>query len=144
MWRSKAFDQLTAGELHAIYALRTAVFVVEQACAYQEVDEADLVAHHLWWEEDGHILAYCRLIPAGDQIKLGRVVVASDRRGTGLARNLVAKALQMRDQLFPNQPIFAQAQAHLTDFYANFGFTATSATYLEDGIPHVDMIKEAP
>lgn len=144
MWRSKAFDQLTAGELHAIYALRTAVFVVEQACAYQEVDEADLVAHHLWWEEDGQILAYCRLIPAGDQIKLGRVVVASDRRGTGLARNLVAKALQMQDQLFPNQPIFAQAQSHLTDFYASFGFTAISATYLEDGIPHVDMIKEVP
>lgn len=138
----KTFDQLTTRELHKIYQLRSAVFIVEQACAYQDIDDQDLIAYHLFLEEEGQLLAYCRLIPTTDLVKLGRVVVAKTARGQGLGRLLVKEALTACASLFPKTPIYAQAQAHLKTFYQSLGFRTTSEVYLEDGIPHIDMIRK--
>lgn len=140
-WQLKTFDELTARELHAIYKVRTDIFVVEQNCPYPEVDDLDLLALHLFLEKGGAIIAYCRLIETDGQIKLSRVLVVAETRQTGLGRQLVRKPLEISALLFPEKPIYVQAQAHLKDFYASFGFEAISEKYLEDGILHLDMLR---
>ncbi|ABR74425.1 GNAT family N-acetyltransferase [Actinobacillus succinogenes] len=140
MWQAKTLQYLTALELWKIYRLRVSVFVVEQNCPYQEVDELDKSAVHFWREIDGEIRAYCRIIDAADSVKIGRVIVAKPARGTGLGRELMANAIALGKNRFPNKPIYVQAQAYLQQFYTSFGFKAISGEYLEDGIPHLDMI----
>lgn len=144
MWQTQAFSALTTRQLYEIYRLRVAVFVVEQTCPYQEVDEADVASLHISKWQGDQLLAYCRLIPWSDGVHLGRVVVQPDARGAGLGRELVSQALATAQQHFPNQPLHAQAQAHLESFYASFGFCPISEVYLEDGIPHLDMRLERP
>ena len=134
-YQVKTFDELTTRQLHAIYRVRTAVFVVEQNCPYQEVDGKDLAALHIFAEQDGEIAAYC--------LHLGRVLVARPYRAQKPGRELVAFALECATRRFPGQNLHAQAQSHLQKFYASFGFRAVSDSYLEDGIPHTDMTKEA-
>lgn len=138
----KTFEELTTRKLHQIYQLRSAVFVVEQACAYQDIDDHDLTALHLMFTESQQLLAYCRLIPTTELVKLGRVVVAQTVRGQGLGRQLVEEALTACASHYPKTPIYAQAQAHLDAFYQSLGFEAISDAYLEDGIPHIDMIRK--
>jgi ElaA protein len=139
-WHDRAFGELTARELHAIYALRVRVFVVEQACAYQEVDELDLQARHVWAEADGRIAAYLRIIPAGakyDEVCIGRVVTAPEARGTGLARELMRRALALTG----GAPLRLAAQAYLERFYVELGFVRASDVFDEDGILHVEMTR---
>ncbi|EXI63245.1 GCN5 family N-acetyltransferase [Mannheimia granulomatis] len=142
-WHAKGFDELTTHELFAIYKLRTAVFVVEQNCPYQEVDDKDLQAVHFFAKNTNNLTAYCRLIPSDDGVHLGRVLVAKEARGSGLARELVQKAMDYSREHFPAQPIHAQAQSYLQGFYESFGFKAVSDVYLEDGIAHLDMVYSA-
>ncbi|QLB19531.1 GNAT family N-acetyltransferase [Mannheimia granulomatis] len=142
LWHTKGFDELTTLELFDIYKLRTAVFVVEQNCPYQEVDDKDLQAVHFFAKNANNLTAYCRLIPSDDGVHLGRVLVAKEARGSGLARELVQKAMDYSREHFPAQPIHAQAQSYLQGFYDSFGFKAVSDMYLEDGIPHLDMVWE--
>ncbi|MDT6981306.1 GNAT family N-acetyltransferase [Levilactobacillus zymae] len=142
-YQAKSFAQLTTQELWAIYQLRTAVFVVEQACAYQEVDALDQTAVHLMGvAPDGQLQAYARLIPrAANHVQIGRVVVATTARGRGTGRELVTQALQTIRQQWPAvQQIDIEAQAYLQKFYASFGFQPVSDVYLDTGIPHLDMI----
>ena len=141
-WHAKRFNELSTQELFEIYHARTAVFVVEQNCAYQEVDHKDLQAVHLFAKNATNLTAYCRLIPADDGVHIGRVLVAKGNRGSGLARELVQKAMDYCGEHFPTQPIHAQAQSYLQAFCESFGFKAVSAVYLEDGIPHLDMVLE--
>jgi ElaA protein len=143
-WCARAFLELTVAELYAIYALRVRVFVVEQACAYQEVDELDPLARHLWAaaEPDGRILAYLRIIPAGakyPELCIGRVATAPEARGTGLGRELVQRALA----LIGDAPLRIGAQAYLERFWSDFGFVRVSDVYDEDGIPHIEMTRAA-
>lgn len=140
MWKCKAFNDLTTNELFDIYKLRTAVFVVEQNCPYQEVDDDDLESLHLFQYKGQQLIAYCRLIPLQESLKLGRVLVQPDFRGQQIGRALVKQAIQTAYDIFQYQPIHIQAQAHLEHFYASFGFIPTSSVYLEDNIPHLDMI----
>ena len=140
MWVIKAFEELTARELHLIYRERTAVFVVEQNCPYQEVDDTDLVSIHLWKQAEGNLLAYARLIPAADHLRIGRVLVPQGERTHGYGQELMRVVLGYAKTHFPGLPIHAQAQAYLQDFYASFGFRPVSEVYPEDGIPHIDMI----
>ena len=140
-WQAKNFGNLSARELFEIYKLRTAVFVVEQNCPYQEVDDKDLQAVHLFAKNAKNLTAYCRLIPADDGVHIGRVLVVKEARGSGLARELVQNVLDYCRINFPNQPIHAQAQSYLQHFYESFGFQAMSGEYLEDDIPHLDMVK---
>ncbi|PVX32990.1 ElaA protein [Pasteurella langaaensis DSM 22999] len=139
MWQTKTFENLTALELWKIYQIRVAVFVVEQNCPYQEVDELDKSAQHFWLESKGEIQAYCRIINTESAVKIGRVLVLQSARGKGLARELMTKAIELAKQQYPNKSLFVQAQAYLQDFYASLGFKPVSDVYLEDGIPHLDM-----
>ena len=139
----KPFAELTTTELHAIYTARVAVFVVEQTCPYQEVDAQDLTALHIFAEQHGKIITYCRLIPHGDSVHLGRVLVLPEHRAEKLGRKIVAFAVDYAREHFPQCSVYAQAQTYLHDFYASFGFIAQSESYLEDNIPHIDMLLPA-
>ncbi|HEY3808253.1 MAG TPA: GNAT family N-acetyltransferase [Kofleriaceae bacterium] len=140
-WHDKSFDELTAFELYSIVALRERVFVVEQRCAYLDADGYDLRARHLWAADGEAIVAYLRVIPAGEKFSeasIGRVVVDERARGTGVGRALMRRGIAMVDG-----PIRIGAQAHLQAFYIELGFETVSAPYDEDGIPHVDMLRRA-
>lgn len=142
-WMLKKYNDLTIDELYNILKERVAVFVLEQKCLYPEIDGKDKTAYHLFKEKNGEIIAYLRILPKGsvfNEVALGRVLVHKDHRGDGIARDLLDKAIHfVYDELNENR-IRIQAQEYLLKFYASFGFTAISDTYLEDGIPHVDMI----
>ena len=139
----KSTDELTPQELLTILQARTAVFVVEQACPYQEVDEADRHALHVWLEENGELKAYTRILAEGDEIHFGRVLVAKKFRGQKLGREIVATTLKEIEKRYPERPVRISAQAYLIDFYRSFGFKKNSEIYLEDGIPHVEMFLQA-
>lgn len=136
----KTTDELTTQELLTILQARTAVFVVEQECPYQEVDEADRQAIHVWLEEAGKLKAYTRILEEADGIHFGRVLVAKEFRGQQLGKAIVAKTLAEIAKRYPERIVIISAQAYLVSFYSSFGFVETSEVYLEDGIPHVDML----
>ena len=147
-WRCARFEDLTAREFHDILQARAAVFVVEQACAFQDVDGADPPSWHLFLRESarGDIAAYCRIIPPGvkfAEASIGRVLTTDAARGTGLGRALMLEALRRSDALWPGQPVRIGAQQRLERFYQSLGFVTASAPYDEDGIPHVEMVREA-
>lgn len=138
----KNFAELSSRELFQIYQLRVAVFVVEQDCAYREVDDLDLTAQHLLrYDEAGNLIAYARLMDEGQQVRIGRVVVAQSARKHGAGRDLVATAIDVAQATYPAaEQIVIQAQAYLQKFYASFGFQPVSDVYLDTGIPHLDMV----
>ncbi len=147
-WRCAAFPSLSLAELHDIYAARQAVFVVEQQCAYLDVDGLDNQAWHLaaWTPQEPLPLAYARLFPPGvkyAEASVGRVLTTPPARGRGWGRALVARAVQECDRLFACPALRISAQAHLAPFYADFGFQAVGKPYLEDNIPHVEMLRPA-
>ncbi|WP_199774914.1 GNAT family N-acetyltransferase [Lactobacillus sp. CBA3605] len=136
------FDELTPRQLNAIYQLRVAIFVVEQACPYQDVDDLDLTAVHLLGTTPAGLQAYARLmVEPQQQARIGRVVVRATARGAGQGQALLRQAIATIQQLWPQtQQINIQAQHYLDRFYRSFGFVPVSEVYLEDGIPHQDMI----
>lgn len=137
---AKHFSQLTTRELFEIYKLRVSVFVVEQKCAYQEVDDIDSQAYHLWFEDDEGIQAYLRLIPAGvarQEISLGRVIAV--KRRCGLGTKIVAQGIRMAEEKLQAKEIVIEAQTYVRKLYESLGFVAESEEFLEDGIPHVRM-----
>ncbi|MGL9727433.1 GNAT family N-acetyltransferase [Enterococcus sp. DIV0756] len=136
----KTTDELTPQELITILQARTAVFVVEQNCPYQEVDEADRSALHVCIEEKGKLQAYARILAAEETIHFGRVLVVKEYRGQQLGRKIVSETLKEIDARYPNRLVVISAQAHLADFYQSFGFEKNSEIYLEDEIPHIEMI----
>ncbi|MEU4556814.1 GNAT family N-acetyltransferase [Actinoplanes sp. NPDC023936] len=139
--RVASFRDLDTTTLYAILRLRVDVFVVEQECAYPELDGRDTEpgTRHLWFERDGAVRAYLRVLRDPDAERIGRVVTAKEARGTGLAGRLLTEALTV----IGNRPAVLHAQAHLADYYARFGFARTGPEYLEDGIPHIPMAKPA-
>ena len=143
-WRFAAFEELTPRELHDLLRLRAEVFVVEQACAFQDVDGADPAAWHLLGARGTDLVAYSRLIPAGikfAEASIGRVVTAPALRGTGFGRELMRESLARADKLWPGQPIRIGAQHRLERFYNEYGFVKASEPYDEDGILHIEMVK---
>ena len=143
-WRFAAFGELTPREVHDLLRLRAEVFVVEQACAFQDVDGADLAAWHLLGSRGGELVAYSRLIPAGvkfAEASIGRVVTSPALRGTGFGRELMRESLARADKLWPGQPIRIGAQHRLERFYNEYGFVKASEPYDEDGILHIEMVK---
>ena len=137
---AKNLMNFNVNELFLIYKERVAVFVVEQECPYQEVDDSDLIATHLFKTENNKLTSYCRIIPEKDGVHLGRVLVVKDERKSGAGRELVSEALKVIKEKWKDIPVHAQAQAYLEKFYRSFGFKAVSDVYLEDNIPHLDMI----
>lgn len=144
-WKLKKFADLTVLEFHNILKLRTDIFVVEQDCPYPEVDGKDLKSLHLMYQEGDEVVAYARLLPPGvsyGDASIGRVVVAASHRGTGLGHELLKQAVKETLAAY-HQAIRISAQAHLEKYYAAAGFVKVSGEYLEDNIPHVEMLLEA-
>lgn len=142
--RIKHFDELTAVEFLEIAKLRVAVFVVEQHCPYQEIDDTDREAWHVWLTDDaGKIAAYGRVYVDDDNSHLGRVLVRQDQRKHHLGDRLLQELLQIAAAKFPRRPVTIGAQAHLQNFYGKAGFRPVSEIYLEDDIPHVKMLRPA-
>lgn len=142
-WNLKKFDELTNIELYNLLKERTLVFVVEQNCPYPEVDGKDPFSYHLFKENNGEIIAYLRIVPAGvsyQEISIGRVFVKKEYRGQGIAEELLKKGLDFIQNELKEQTVKIQAQDYLRKFYSSFGFQTISETYLEDSIPHIDMV----
>lgn len=149
VWRCLPLDALRPRTLYALLQLRSAVFVVEQTCAFQDLDGADPACMHLLGERLSpgcapELLAYTRLVPAGlkyAEASIGRVVTAPATRGTGLGHALMAESVRCLHSLWGVQPIRIGAQAHLQSFYRQHGFEAVGALYDEDGIAHTEMLR---
>ena len=143
-WTVRAFDELRLHDLYDVLRLRTDVFVVEQQCAYAEVDGMDIDAYHvLGRNADGTLIAYARILPPGGDgmPHIGRVVVHADHRGCGHAHALMQRCILAAGELHGAVGTALSAQAHLHDWYASLGYVAISDTYPLDGIPHVDMVR---
>ena len=143
----KFFDALTIHELYEIMVLRQTVFAVEQNCPYLDADGKDLKCWHLMGRnEPGKLLTYARLLPEGlsysGYASIGRVASSPEARGIGAGRQLMQAAMAEMAVLFPNQPIRIGAQQYLIRFYESFGFQVDGSMYLEDGIPHIEMVKD--
>nr|WP_315427230.1 GNAT family N-acetyltransferase [uncultured Albidiferax sp.] len=137
-------DDLSAVEFHAAMVQRVAVFVVEQNCVYQEADALDLVAWHLLAWSGDRLAAYLRVADPGTNYpepSLGRVLTAPAFRGQGLGQLLLTEALARCAATWPGQPNRISAQHYLLKFYQSFGFVPVSEVYLEDGIPHLEMLR---
>jgi len=139
----KSFDSLDTSELYAMLRLRSAIFVVEQDCVYQDIDNLDQRAMHLLGTKDGTLLGYTRIFRPGelfDRAAIGRVVVDSDHRGKSYGKRIMEASLAWIREAFPTAGIEISAQAHLISFYSDLGFEPVGEGYLEDGIPHIRML----
>lgn len=137
----KHFDELTTDELFSIYKLRVAVFVVEQNCPYQDIDEADKSAYHVYLKDEDGIAAYMRVLPRGvkfDEVSLGRVI--SVKRRCGLGSRLLDIGKRVAKEKFDADTIYVEAQTYAKPFYEKAGFVQSSDEFIEDGIPHIGMI----
>ncbi len=141
----KSFEQLNKAEFYEIIQLRIAVFIIEQNCPYQDLDGDDDQCLHMWVEEEGEIASYLRINPAGCRFaepSLGHIVTKMAYRNKGLAEIVINKAIEVLCEDQP-QPIRISAQSHLEKYYKKFGFIKASEEYLEDNIPHIEMLRDA-
>ncbi len=144
-FKLQSFHELSNHDLYQILQLRSAVFVLEQNCAYQDLDDLDQQALHLYKKIDNYeIIAYTRIL-SPDQCNenhssIGRVVVKQEQRQHKYGYALMQAAIQATLKHFPKHPIKISAQSYLTHFYQNLGFINTGHFYLEDQIPHQEMI----
>ena len=147
-WQVKTFKELNIDELYEILKLRIDVFVVEQTCFYPDLDDIDRHKEtiHLFCYTEDKIAGYLRILAKGqsydEYIAIGRVIIAVHARGTGLGHQLMAEALTLCKQNFPEQKVKISAQEHLEGFYNRHGFERVSDMYLEDNIPHIAMLKK--
>ena len=146
-WHWSRFQALSLDDLYDALALRSAVFSVEQVCAYLDPDGVDRSSNHLLGRDGVGVLQAClRVVDPGVKYAepaIGRVVTSPAVRGTGLGRQLFAEGLSRCTAAWPGQGIRISAQAHLDRFYASFGFEPVGAIYLEDNIPHLEMLRPA-
>lgn len=143
-WHVKKFGELSVEELYQVLRLRSEVFVVEQDCPYQDLDNADQQALHLLGLTTEGLAAYTRLFAPGvksDMASIGRVVTAAFARGTGLGRQLMKRSIAEVEAQWGKVPVRISAQQYLQKFYESLGFVQKSDIYLEDNIPHIEMVK---
>ncbi|MFH6966051.1 GNAT family N-acetyltransferase [Flavobacterium sp. FlaQc-28] len=144
-WKIKPFEALNVNELYDLLKLRSEIFVVEQNCVYLDLDGKDKKALHLIGEYDNKIVAYVRLFDAGisfDNASIGRVVVDADYRDRKWGHDLMREAISAIKSNFNKEKITIGAQLYLKKFYESHGFVQSSEMYLEDDIPHIEMIRE--
>ena len=143
-WICKHHSDLGKEQLYAILRLRTEVFVVEQKCAYQEVDDQDLsgdTCHLMGWQDD-ELKAYLRLLDPdsqGGDVVIGRVFTAPSARGQGLGHELIKEALEQAEKNWPGVPVYLSVQVNLQAYYAGHGFVVVGEEYLEHDAPHIGM-----
>lgn len=142
-FRFKHFDQLTIEELYDLLQLRSEVFVVEQNCVYQDIDDKDRHGFHLLGFIENQLVACARILPKGisdkDYSSIGRVCTKLSHRQLGLGKKLMQQAILHSHERYPNTKIKISAQSYLLKFYSELGFEAIGEEYLEDGIPHRSM-----
>ncbi|MCF8713577.1 GNAT family N-acetyltransferase [Joostella atrarenae] len=140
----RLFSELTADQLYEILQLRSEVFVVEQDCVYQDIDYKDQKALHILGKKEGKLVAYTRIFNSGayfDKPSIGRVVVRNSERKYGYGHDIMKASVTAIYDNYGKQDIEISAQCYLKKFYNSHGFTQTGEEYLEDGIPHIRMIK---
>ena len=142
-WKIKKFSELNVEEVYEILKLRNEVFVVEQQCIYQDCDGKDERSYHLFGKDNGKIVAYLRILEKGisyNEISIGRVLTNQENRGKGLAKQMMVKAIEFIENNLNERIIRISAQEYLLNFYSSLRFVKVSDVYLEDDIPHVEMI----
>ena len=142
-WQSLGFDALGSHQLYRILHLRQQVFIVEQDCIYQDLDNLDQRSLHLCANRGEDLLAYLRCLPPGlsyNESSMGRIVTSSGARGLKLGRELVRRGIALNLSTWPNSDILIGAQAQLEKFYREFGFETVTEPYDEDGIAHIKML----
>ncbi|RZP04880.1 MAG: GNAT family N-acetyltransferase [Flavobacteriales bacterium] len=141
----KFFSELTNQELYEILQLRSEVFVVEQNCIYQDIDGKDEKAIHVFGIVKNKIIAYTRCFQPGEYFKeasIGRVVVKKKDRKLKRGHQIMIYSIELIEKNYHTKTILISAQSHLKKFYNNLGFYSVGIEYLEDGIPHIEMIKK--
>ncbi len=142
-WKGLTFEELTTTDLYQLLQLRSEVFVVEQDCVYQDIDGLDQQAIHVLGFKDQEMLAYARVFKPGIYFKeasIGRVIVKGNSRGQDIGHLLMKKCIHLIQQNFETASIRISAQQYLIKFYEYHGFTSVGEGYLEDGIPHINMV----
>ena len=132
--QAASFYELSVDRLYDILRVRVEVFVVEQECAYSEIDNLDAQATHFWIDDATGIATYLRLIREENCCRIGRVVTRADVRSKGLSKELIEHVMRISEG-----PWVLSAQSYLRDWYINLGFSQTGPEFLEDGIPHIPM-----
>ena len=138
----KTFSELSTHELYNILRLRSEVFVVEQDCVYQDMDNKDQKAIHLLYKQEEEIIGYTRIFKSGDYYEnpsIGRVVVVNNKRGNELGKKIMLESINFIKENFVGKKIELSAQKYLDKFYKDLGFDVEGEEYLEDGIPHQRM-----
>ncbi len=142
-WEIKGFDELTNNEMYEILKLRSEVFVIEQKCIYEDCDGKDKKSYHLFAKENGEILVYLRILEKGvsyNEISIGRVLSNKKHRGKGFGKEMMIRALDFIENNLNEKSVRISAQEYLLKFYSSFGFVKVSEGYLEDDIPHIEML----
>jgi ElaA protein len=145
-WQIGTLDELAPRALHDLFKLRVDTFVVEQRCAYTELDGRDPdCIHLLGYGPPAQLIACCRIVPPGEDgiPHIGRIVIRTDHRSQGLGHEVLRKALSVTRAQYGASPIGLAAQSQLERFYASHGFVRVGPDYDWDGIPHVDMVRAA-
>tara|TARA_B110000003_G_scaffold108072_1_gene110549 strand:- start:67 stop:513 length:447 start_codon:yes stop_codon:yes gene_type:complete len=141
-WIKKNWEEISLKEFYAVLRLRSEVFVVEQDCVYQDIDNKDQKAIHLMGYINNELVAYSRIFNKGDYFKetsFGRAIIKTEKRGLGYGDELVKESIKTIISEFGKNKIKISAQAHLKKFYAKHAFKTKGEKYLEDGIPHISM-----
>ena len=146
-WYYKHFKNLSTTELYQILQLRNEVFIVEQNCPFQDLDDKDIKCYHLMgFDTDSQkVMAYTRIVPAGisyDEASIGRVVTAPLARGNGIGKQLMKNSIELLEKLYGGISIKIGAQLYLKKYYESFDFQQIEEVYLEDGIEHILMIRK--
>lgn len=142
-WSLKPFERLTAKELYQVLLLRSKVFVVEQKCVYLDMDNKDQKALHLMGWYNNLLVAYARLFAPGDYFResaIGRIISAPEVRGQGIGKLLMQECIEIAHRTYGDTSIRIAAQYYLEGFYRSFGFQGEGEQFLEDGIPHIEMV----
>ncbi len=140
----KKFQELTTIELYDILQLRSEVFVVEQNCVYQDLDGKDIKAMHVIGTKNNEVVAYTRIFKSGDYFdgaNIGRVVVKKIERKHGYGLDIMKASIKVLEEKFNETTIHLSAQTYLKKFYNSLGFKEVGEEYLEDGIPHIGMVR---
>lgn len=143
LFHLKKFSELNTDELYDLLQLRSQVFIIEQNCNYLDPDGKDKHSLHLFYKKDKQIIAYCRILPQGlsyEEASIGRVCVHPDYRGKEYGRKLFQKACEICEEYFPATSIRISAQTYLIPFYESYGFICQGEEYLEDKLPHIQML----
>ena len=144
-WEWKAFNELSAEEMYTVLCVRQEVFVLEQECLYLDADGKDRQSFHLMGFNENELMAYARIVEPGisyEEVSIGRILSSKNARGTGAGVDLMNHALSKIESVYGKVPVRISAQSYLEKFYQKFGFQPTGKEYLEDEIPHMEMLRK--